>query len=81
MFHLSICNFEVICTEQFFVAPDFLASRPSIDDLSAKLKTLEVVHESLQATLKESQSNEIKQKGSGGQACISHGGAGEETPS
>jgi hypothetical protein len=33
-----------------------------VDDISAKLKTLEAVHESVQSSLKESQANEIKLK-------------------
>ncbi|KAK1692029.1 hypothetical protein QYE76_008726 [Lolium multiflorum] len=41
---------------------DLLAKRPSIDDISAKLKVLETEHESLQTSLKEFYENETKMK-------------------
>jgi septal ring factor EnvC (AmiA/AmiB activator) len=53
---------KVVCTKTFFRAPELLASKPSVHDLSAELKTLEAVHESVQASLKECHSNEIKIK-------------------
>jgi uncharacterized protein (DUF3084 family) len=39
-----------------------LNSRPSIDTISTKLKTLEAEHESVLASLKESQAKEVKLK-------------------
>lgn len=56
---VSIRVIFVLC---LFCAPDLLNNRSSIDDISTKLKTLEAEHESVQATLKESQANEIKLK-------------------
>ncbi|KAM0851416.1 hypothetical protein ACQ4PT_052436 [Festuca glaucescens] len=44
------------------LAQHLLTSRPSVDEISAKLKMLEAEHESVQASLKESQANEIKLK-------------------
>ncbi|KAM0906072.1 hypothetical protein ACQ4PT_017027 [Festuca glaucescens] len=44
------------------VAHELLAKRPSVDDISAKLKMLEAMHESVQASLNESQENETKLK-------------------
>ncbi|KAK1613162.1 hypothetical protein QYE76_036835 [Lolium multiflorum] len=44
------------------VGQDLLTKCPSVDEISAKLKTLEAEHESLQNTLKESHENEIKLK-------------------
>jgi seryl-tRNA synthetase len=41
---------------------DLLAQRPSIDEISTKLKVLESEHESLQISLKESHENETKMK-------------------
>jgi hypothetical protein len=71
---------EVVCTRTFFHALELLARKPSIDDLSARRTMLEAEHESAQASLKESQLNEIKiKKGVGGQARIGHGGIGEKT--
>jgi uncharacterized coiled-coil protein SlyX len=52
-------NFEL---NDFFCVRELLAKRPSVDEISAQLKTLHAEHESLQATLKESQLNETKPK-------------------
>ena len=53
---------EVIFIECLLRLPDLLAKKASIDEISAKLKTLEAMHESVQTSLKESQANEIKLK-------------------
>jgi phage host-nuclease inhibitor protein Gam len=45
-----------------FHLTDLLAKRPSIGDISTKLKVLETEHESLQASLKEYYENETKMK-------------------
>ncbi|KAK1617664.1 hypothetical protein QYE76_023181 [Lolium multiflorum] len=44
------------------LAHELLSNKPSVDNISAQLKTLEGVHESLQATLEESQENDTKIK-------------------
>ncbi|KAK1662994.1 hypothetical protein QYE76_051153 [Lolium multiflorum] len=47
-----------IFQDRLKTSQELLAKRPSVDDISAQLKTPQVKHESLQATHKESQLNE-----------------------
>jgi predicted RNase H-like nuclease (RuvC/YqgF family) len=53
---------ECFCLKLILHVPDLLTKRPSVDEISAILKTLEAEHESLQNTLKESHEIEIKLK-------------------
>jgi septal ring factor EnvC (AmiA/AmiB activator) len=53
---------NIFVLELAFCLTEFLAKRPSIDEISAKLQVLESEHESLQQSLKESHEDEYKLK-------------------